>query len=187
MDYDYLTSTIKVEIPNFSDSKTEKGVTVYNISLEAKGNKWYLEKRFSEFDALLNQLKTTYHSLPVLTRKSFLFKMNEKELEQRRAGLEDILRRIVTRNDLMNSEPVKMFLQLDKNASDMMVSPPKLHTEYSLEGDTKGIRDFVYLEDQNLFLIATADQSPVNKINAKVTNTKMPWENEGKFMQVGTI
>jgi hypothetical protein len=32
-------------------------------------------------------------------------------------------------------------------------------------------------------LIATTDVSPVNRINAKVTNTKLPWESEGgKFM-----
>ena len=37
-------------------------------------------------------------------------------------------------------------------------------------------------------LIATTDVSPVNRINAKVTNTKLPWEAEGgKFMEVGSI
>ena len=40
-----------------------------------------------------------------------------------------------------------------------------------------------------MFLIATADMSPVSRLNAKVTNTKLPWENEsGKsFMEVGSI
>jgi hypothetical protein len=83
---------------------------------------------------------------------------------------------------------VKQFLQLDKNASEMMVNPPKLHLEYSVEGQTKGIRDYLYIEEENLFLVATADQSSVNRLNAKVTNTKLPWENEGgKFMEVGTV
>ena len=37
-------------------------------------------------------------------------------------------------------------------------------------------------------LITTTDTSPINKLNAKVTNTKMPWENDaGKFMEVGSI
>lgn len=38
-------------------------------------------------------------------------------------------------------------------------------------------------------LVATTDTSPVNRLNAKVTNTKMPWEAEGnnKFMEVGSI
>jgi hypothetical protein len=88
----------------------------------------------------------------------------------------------------MNSELVKQFLQLDKNASEVMVNPPKLHLEYAVEGQSKGIRDYVYVEEQNIFIIATADQSPVNKLNAKVTNTKLPWENEGgKFMEVGSV
>jgi hypothetical protein len=78
---------------------------------------------------------------------------------------------------------VKQFLQLDKNASEMMVNPPKLLLEYVIEGQTKGIRDYLYLEDRNIFLIATADMSPVSKLNAKVTNTKLPWETDnGKFM-----
>ena len=89
----------------------------------------------------------------------------------------------------MNSDIVKQFLQLDKNASEMMVNPPKLHIDYSIEGQTKGIRDYFYIEEHNIMLVATTDTSPVNRLNAKVTNTKMPWEGEGnnKFMEVGSI
>lgn len=71
--------------------------------------------------------------------------MTEKEMEQRRAGLEEFLRKIIVRNDLMNSELIKQFLQLDKNASEVMVNPPKLHLEYQVEGQTKGIRDYIYV------------------------------------------
>ena len=134
MNYDYLTSTVKVSIPTYSESKSEPGTIFFNLQLEAKDNKWYVEKRFSEFDQLYNGLKNTYHSLPVLPKKSYLFKMTDKDLDARRLGLEDFLRKIIVRNDLMNSELVKQFLQLDKNASEVMVNPPKLHLEYSVEG-----------------------------------------------------
>ena len=89
----------------------------------------------------------------------------------------------------MNSDIVKQFLQLDKNASEMMVNPPKLHIDYSIEGQTKGIRDYFYVEEHNIMLVATTDTSPVNRLNAKVTNAKMPWDGEGatKFMEVGSI
>ena len=50
---------------------------------------------------------------------------------------------------------MKQFLQLDKNASEVMVNPPKLHLEYTIEGQSKGIRDYIYLDDENVFLIAT--------------------------------
>lgn len=52
--------------------------------------------------------------------------MSEKDLENRRKSLEEFLQKIVVKNDLMNSDQVKSFLQLDKNASEMMVNPPKL-------------------------------------------------------------
>jgi hypothetical protein len=41
---------------------------------------------------------------------------------------------------------VKSFLQLDKNASEMMVNPPKLALEYVIDGQSKGVRDFLYVE-----------------------------------------
>ena len=84
MDYDYLASAIKISIPTFSENKSEKGAVYFNIQLEIRDNKWYVEKRFSEFDNLYNGLKDTYHSLPQLPKKSFLFKMSEKDMEQRR-------------------------------------------------------------------------------------------------------
>lgn len=83
----------------------------------------------------------------------------------------------------MNSDMVKQFLQLDKNASNMMVNPPKLLYEYTIEGLTKGIRDYVFIEEKNIFYLVTADMSPVSRLNAKVSNTKLPWESDnGKFM-----
>ena len=56
-----------------------------------------------------------------------------------------------------------------------MVTPPKLHIEYNIEGQSKGIKDYFYVEEGGIMLIATTDVSPVNRINAKVTNTKLPW------------
>lgn len=52
--------------------------------------------------------------------------MKDKDLEDRKVGLEDFLRKVVVRNDLINSDLVKSFLQLDKNASDVVLNPPKL-------------------------------------------------------------
>ncbi len=78
MNYDYLTSNIKVSIPNFKESTTQKNTVFFTIQLEAKDNKWYIEKRFSEFDALNKSLQISYHTIPVLPNKSFLFKMTEK-------------------------------------------------------------------------------------------------------------
>lgn len=126
MSYDYLVSPIRVTVPSFKENKADSSAVYFNVELEINQNKWYVEKRFSEFDNLYKSLKNTYHNVPILPNKSFIFKMTENELDQRRKGLEEFLQKMVIRNDLMNSEAVKSFLQLDKNASEMMVNPPKL-------------------------------------------------------------
>lgn len=50
MDYDYLTSPIQVTVPSF---KSGSDAVFFTIQMESKDNKWYVEKRFSEFDVLL--------------------------------------------------------------------------------------------------------------------------------------
>lgn len=71
----------------------------------------------------------------------------------------------------------------------MMVNPPKLALEYVIDGQSKGVRDFLYVEEQKMIFIVTADMNPMSRLNAKVTNAKLPWENEsGKsFMEVGSV
>lgn len=80
MDYDYLSSAIKVSVPTFSENSSEKGAVFFNIQLEARDNKWYIEKRFSLIDNLFKGLAITLSPRsPELPKKSFLFKMTEKD------------------------------------------------------------------------------------------------------------
>lgn len=146
MNYDYLVSSIRITVPTYKENKTDSNAVYFSVELESDENKWFVEKRFSEFDNLVKAIKTSYHGVPELPQKSFLFKMSDKDLDRRRKGLEEFLQKIVVRNDLMNCDAVKSFLQLDKNASEMMVNPPKLNFEYAIDGQSKGIRDFLYLE-----------------------------------------
>jgi len=110
MNYDYLVSTIRVTVPSFKESKADSSAVYFQVELEFHENKWSVEKRFSEFDELFKALKNSFATTPILPNKSFIFKMTEKELDQRRAGLEDFLQKIVVRSDLMNSDAVKGFL-----------------------------------------------------------------------------
>jgi hypothetical protein len=46
----------------------------------------------------------------------------------------------------MNSDQIKSFLKLEANASEMMMNPPTLEYEYSIEGVNRGVIHFIYLE-----------------------------------------
>ena len=80
MNYDYVVSPVSVTVPSFKENKADSSAVYFTIELEFQDNKWYVEKRFSEFDALYKTLKTSFASCPVLPNKSFLFKMTEKVL-----------------------------------------------------------------------------------------------------------
>jgi WD40 repeat protein len=116
--------------------------------------------------------------------------MTERELVERRKGLQSLLQRIVVRNDLMNSEKVKAFLELDTNASEVMVNPPTLELQYAIEGANRGVTDFVLVQEEHTFYLTTSETSTMSKLNAKMTNTKMPWENESAaktFVEIGSV
>lgn len=89
----------------------------------------------------------------------------------------------------MNNQKVKEFLQLDKNAMELMMNPPQLMFQYEISGAYKGINDFKYDKKTSTFYLVTGDTNALSKMNAKVSNTKLPWENEHvkTFIQVGTI
>jgi hypothetical protein len=191
--YDYISSAIKITVPEYKESKIEGNTVFFVIEVANRDNKWVIEKRFSEFDNLVKALKVNYHNIPNLPGKSYLFKMTDKDLSARRAGLEEFLQALVCRNDLMNSEQVKQFLQLDKNAAEAIVNPPKLQDEFNISGaSSKGVRDFAYVKEDDTFYIVTGDMNPVSRLNAYVTNAKMPWEKdsgpkEKVLMEVGSV
>lgn len=191
--YEYINSAIRINVPEYKESKIEGTTVFFIIKVSNKNKEWLLEKRFSEFDNLVKALKANYANLPALPGKTFLFKMTDKDLEQRRSGLEDFLQALVCRNDLLNSEQVKQFLQLGENASESIVNPPRLQDEFSIGGAaSKGVRDFTYVKEDDTFYIVTGDMNPVSRLNAYVTNAKMPWEKdtgakEKVLMEVGSI
>lgn len=76
MNYDYLVSPIRVTVPSYKENKTDSNAVYFTIELESNENKWYIEKRFSEFDNLSKAIKNSYHNVPELPQKSFLFKMS---------------------------------------------------------------------------------------------------------------
>jgi len=86
MNYDYLVSPIRITVPSFKENKTDSNTVYFTIELESDENKWFVEKRFSEFDSLVKAIKNSYHNVPELPQKGLTFKM-EKDMDKRRRGL----------------------------------------------------------------------------------------------------
>jgi WD40 repeat protein len=180
----------QLSIPRYKEVlEGTKNVVYYTVEIVKKSNqKWTVEKRYKEFDDLQNAIKKLYSNLPLLPGKTLFPIKTPAEIEKRREELEKYLKAVVGRDDVLNSETVKKFLQLDNNAPETTVNPPKLLGE--LSSMVLGVRDFHYQPDKGLMFTAISDMSVTSRVDSYLTNMKMPWEKElppGTLVTVGAI
>ena len=183
-----ITSTIMVDISNFEEKHiSSKVVTFFNINVydNFSRTKWVLSKRYSEFEALYKNLSKLITNVPTIPGKSF-FKITSKDsLEKRRSHLEKFLHECVNRKDIMASEHIKNFLELDKHSPNLTFNAPeKMHelTELPL-----GVRDFYFLQEQNVMFIACSDMNIASRVDSYITNVNLPWEKNGDYIIVGAL
>ena len=183
-----ITSTIMVDISNFEEKYiSSKVVTFFNINVydNFSRTKWVLSKRYSEFEVLYKNLSKLITNVPTIPGKSF-FKLTSKDsLEKRRSHLEKFLHECVNRKDIMASEHIKNFLELDKHSPNLTFNAPeKMHelTELPL-----GVRDFYFLQEQNVMFIACSDMNIASRVDSYITNVNLPWEKNGDYITVGAL
>ena len=62
------------------------------VNFTKKNKKWFLSKRYSEFDALNKQLVEVYPNMPVLPSKTFFKLSSEQEIQDRMKNLNEYLK-----------------------------------------------------------------------------------------------
>lgn len=177
MEQDFITSTISVYIPDFSERYVEgKTVTFYTVNVvdNYSKQKWTLQKRYSEFEMLYKTLVKIVPNVPSIPGKS-LFKVTAYDaLTKRRLALESFIKCCTERKDICSNDTFKSFLELEKHSPDLSYNAPnKLyeHTELPL-----GIRDFYYYKEKNLLFIVCCDMNIASRVDAYITNVSLPWE-----------
>jgi hypothetical protein len=90
--------------------------------------------------------------------------------------LDYYLKELVARIDILNSEPLRKFLEIDKHATETAVIPPTLHLEF--KDFYHGIRDLVIDYTSNYMIVVGAEMNVLSRVDAYVANMKMPWEQE---------
>jgi hypothetical protein len=51
-------------MPRFRNSEIEKNTVLFEMEIQTRESKWYLSKKYSEFEQLNNNLCEFYHDLP---------------------------------------------------------------------------------------------------------------------------
>jgi hypothetical protein len=118
-------------------------------------------------------------NIPQLPQKTFIswFRIKtDSEIDDRRIGLDSYLKDLVSRIDVLNSQPLTHFLQIQKNAPEITLKPPT--TILELKDFYLSIRDIDIDYQQGYMLIAGAEMSLLSRVDAFLGNLKLPWEEE---------
>jgi hypothetical protein len=137
---------------------------------------WVLQKRYSEFDDLFKLLSKLVPNCPAMPGKTFLKISSLDALNKRKSQLETFLKECVKRKDIVSSEGFRSFIEIEKNSPELKIYNPEKIASY--EGLPLGLRDFIYLKEENVLIVACSDMSLISRIDSEITNVKLPWEEE---------
>lgn len=82
-----------MDVTTYHESSVDKSVVLYVIEIAKRtGERYKLEKRFSEFDNLNKNLCKIFNNLPKLPGKTLLKLNRNEDLDRRREGLDQYLK-----------------------------------------------------------------------------------------------
>jgi hypothetical protein len=145
-----------------------------------------MEKRYSEFDDLYKLLSKLVPNCPTIPGKTFLKISSIEQLNKRKSQLEQFLKECVKRKDICSSESFRLFIEIEKNSPDLKFYHPEKIASY--DSLPLGLRDFIYLKDDNVLIVACSDMSLISRIDSEITNVKLPWEEDNNtHISVGGV
>ncbi|CAD8083004.1 unnamed protein product [Paramecium sonneborni] len=176
----HQNTPIQAHVISYRNDPNE-GAIYYTIQiLDKTGDYWRVDRRFSQFEDLLKKLKLIFGELlPSLPKKkyiTFLVGRTQDDIEKRKIGLDIFIQDLANRPEIVASIPFKEFLEIEKNAKDILINPPQLIFEF--QEFKLGIRDLILNPETGLLFVLISDCSVINRIDAYISNRKAPWKSE---------
>lgn len=106
-----------VSIPCHDEQRDKKKrYTVYKVIVSVGEHEWFVFRRYAEFDKLYNTLRKQFPSmnLKIPAKRIFGDNFDPEFIRQRRAGLHEFIKKIVSDPKLCNHPDVKSFLLMDR-------------------------------------------------------------------------
>ncbi|XP_047205255.1 serine/threonine-protein kinase Sgk3 isoform X2 [Girardinichthys multiradiatus] len=106
-----------VSIPCHNEQRDKKKrYTVYKVMVSVGRQEWFVFRRYAEFDKLYNTLRKQFPSmnLKIPAKRIFGDNFDPEFIKQRRAGLHEFIKRIVSHPQLSSHEDVRSFLLMDR-------------------------------------------------------------------------
>ena len=159
--------TVLSYVEKYVDAKT---ATFYTIEVKSHitQNTWQIEKRYSEFYSIHEKLSKLFPRLPQIPGKTFSRLTSEQGLNKRKEQLEIFLRDCVKRRDILQNSDFQNFLELDKNAPEVVGNTVTLVYDY--KKCPLGVRDFIVIPHREIMCVCCSDMNIISRTNVTLTN-----------------
>ena len=169
---EYLTSTLSAQIIEYTEKHIDNSPVIFyraKITDHFNNNSWVIERRYNDFVSLYKKLSSNFTDVPKLPGKT-LFRVSDfADIKRRKDGLQSFLKECINRKDIFSSEDFKLFVELQKNSPDLCGNNPVKLGSFILP---QGIRDFSYIQEENILLICTAEMSVIERAESKISDLK---------------
>ena len=118
------------------DGVTSSSPVFYLLSIThvPLSRRWQLQRRYKEFDLVRSSLLPLYPNVPQLPPKTLWNRTDSAFLTQRQTRLNAFLREITLRTDLIRSQIVRNFFEIDKFAPEVRIPEAIYRGKYTSEG-----------------------------------------------------
>ena len=172
---------IGITIKSFSEKYiNKKTVTFYEVEITSHitQNSWCVQRRYNEFKNLHAVLSKIYVNLPAIPGISFFKITSEEQLNKRKSELERFLRDCVQRKDIFLNAEFRQFLELEKNAPEVVANDVK--TKYDYKKLPLGVRGFIVVPHREIMCVCCSDMNIISRADSMISNFSFPWEKKGK-------
>jgi len=176
---DFIKSMLQANISSFTEKFiNQKRETLYKLNCMSlyTNKRWSMEKLYSDFEYLQNSLCQVISDPPQLSGQSLFNVTSFNELTARQHLLQKYLHECCLRKDIISTDAFRDFLDLDKQAPELLLNRPKLLSEFNKL--PLSIQNFIYLEDDGIIFLSGSDMDIKSRIEAYITNTNLPWESK---------
>ena len=181
-------SILGIVVPSYLDKHVgSKSVTFYTVEVTSRitKNSWKIEKRYSEFKKLHDAMLKIYPRLPTIPGTT-IFKVTSPEaLKSRQTALEAFLRSCVLRRDILQNKLFKEFLELEKNAPEIVGNDVELVYDYKKL--PLGCRNFKVIPHKGIMVVCCSNMNILSRSNVILSNIGFSKKSDDDKVPMGAL
>jgi WD40 repeat protein len=181
-----LTAIIGISIKSFSEKYIDKKtVTFYEVEVTSHITQktWICSRRYNEFKTLHASLSKIYVNLPAIPGTSFFKITSEDQLNKRKVELEKFLRECVQRKDIFLNTEFRTFLELEKNAPEVIANDVK--NKYDYKKLVLGVRSFIVVPNREIMCVCCSDMNIISRADSMISNFTFTKKKDNSHIPLG--